>query len=217
MQTPAQMPPTSFMARRWIFRAQAIVFGLLAVFGLVMGPGFLLHLIESADGRKDIATPGLIMTGFGVASALAWLMALANLRHRRRPVLRIRREGVEVVYIGRSSLDRMPMVPSLVRAAWLLGSGQGFRATTYRARWPSIRGVEVHGLPMVRVLAIDGRFHRLVEFGLAQDREFVEGYSFQQVDLKVSLERAAESIEVWRLAPEAVREALPGWDDEPDR
>jgi len=81
-------------------------------------------------------------------------MAIFNIKARRRPLLRICREGVEVVQVAPSSLDRIPLVPGLVRVAWLILSTQGFRRRIIRFPWRDLQEVLVSGPPMARSLTI---------------------------------------------------------------
>ena len=119
-------PPTQFSGKIWIYVAQAVVVGGLTAFCLLLGPLFLFELIRSADGRPT-RPAGIALCILSVPFLLVFLLAAFNIAARRRPLLRLYREGIEMNMIGASSLDGSPIpIPKLVRVAWLIVSLQGF-------------------------------------------------------------------------------------------
>ena len=70
---------------------------------------------------------------------LVFALAAYEIFARRRPLLRLCREGIEIVQIGESSLDGFPLIPGLIRVAWLILSTQGFRHPAIRIPWRSVQ------------------------------------------------------------------------------
>ncbi|WP_165250923.1 hypothetical protein [Paludisphaera soli] len=195
-------PPTEFFALTWIYRASAIVTGGLAAFAATLGPLFLLGLMKNA--RDEPASgAGVALSIMAVPLALAFALATANLRARRKPLLTIRREGVEVVRIGETALDRVPFVPGLVRLTWLIVTGQGFRRRVVRIAWRDLRKVFVSGPPMARVLNL----------GVRWGSEHEPGFAIQQVELRRPLDEVADAIRSYSGDAEA-RARLKGWGED---
>ncbi len=120
------MTRTVFMAKSWYHFVVAIIFTILFLFCAVLGPLFLLDIVPRADGKPG-TEGGVAMSIIAVPMGLIALLGWFNVVSRRRPLLRICREGIEVNVIGASSLDGIPLVPTWIRAAWLIVSMQGFR------------------------------------------------------------------------------------------
>jgi hypothetical protein len=155
-QRADQELPCEFFGKRWIFFAQAIIIGGLAVFSLVMGPLFLLELVKDAR-NKPRPEAGFAMMIASVPLIVVFAAAMFNIRARRSPIIRIYREGIEVRRIGFSTLDRFPL-PALVRVFWSLVSLQAFRQVKLRVDWPRYTGAAVTGASGARVLTLRGEF-----------------------------------------------------------
>jgi hypothetical protein len=67
-----------------------------------------------------------------VPLVLVFALVAYQLRARRRPLLRLWREGIEIVQVGTSSLDRIPLIPAFIRLACLIVSTQGLRKRVVR-------------------------------------------------------------------------------------
>jgi hypothetical protein len=144
-----------FRSRTWHLAAAALMLGGIAVFGLILGPLFLLGVVTPADGDPEHGRSGGI--GLTCGSLLIAMLALPVLFRwwaRRQPVVRPYGEGVLLRLVGRSSLDRVPLVPGLVRVAWAVLSGQGLRVQSYRVPWDELTEVTVAGVPMARMLVV---------------------------------------------------------------
>ena len=137
-------PPTAFFATTGADVLFLVFFGGFTAFCLVLGPLFLFGVIQPADGK-----PG---TNAGIAVSLVGLLfflpvsslAIFSLFEKRRPVMRICREGLECRLIGDSSaFSRVPFVPVMVRLLWLILLLQGFRQHVFRTRWDQLRAVQV--------------------------------------------------------------------------
>jgi hypothetical protein len=151
---PRHAMPTEFMAKTWIFVVQSLIFGGLASFSLIFGPLFLVGFMKKANGASA-TDAGIALTAMSVPLLLVFALAVYNLSARRRPLLRLCREGIEFVEIGSSSLDGIPLIPGWVRIAWLVLSMQGFRKRVVRVPWRDFHDAWVSGPPMARRLTID--------------------------------------------------------------
>jgi hypothetical protein len=206
--------PTRFMARTWIFRAQALVFGGLAAFSLVLGPLFVLGLMHDANGRPA-ADAGIALSAMSLPMLLVFALALYNLRSRRWPILRLCREGIEIVEIGASSLDRIPSLPGLVRVAWLILSTQGFRKRVARVPWRDFGDVWVSGPPMSRRLTIVTSPDSASAEGLPAPSPSVGHVVLPEVTFADPLDQIAEAIMSIAIDP-GRRNHLPSWEaDDP--
>jgi len=139
--------------KTWIFWAQVIVIGGLCGVALVAGPLFMTGVIKPANKQSGLG-PGIAMTIVGAALAPFVALAVFNLVARSHPILQCFKEGLEIRVIGQSSLASSLPVPRLVRAAWPIVTGQGFRTKVYRILWRDIDGAIVRGAPMAQELLI---------------------------------------------------------------
>ena len=151
--TPADLP-TDFYAKVWYHYVLAIVFTSFTVFCAILGPLFLFDMLRPADGKPG-TDAGIAMSIIALPMGLLAMLGWFNVYSRRRPLLRIYREGIEINVIGASSLDRVPLIPPLARVAWAIVSLQGFKKQVGWIPWSTLRIVQVTGLPMVRVMVIE--------------------------------------------------------------
>jgi hypothetical protein len=201
---------TQFYGKTWIYWAQSIIFGLFAIFGLIMGPLFLTGTMERADGKPGTEA-GIGITAVTLVFMLpAFVLAVFNLRVRRLPLVRICREGVEARLIGRTSIDSVPLVPGLVRFLWGLISTQSFRNRPVRVHWPDLMDAQVTGLPAMRVLSINGIFREFHDGLLIVTEPVANQAVFQQTDFKRPLQDVANAISFY-TSRESIRGSLPSW------
>jgi hypothetical protein len=196
--------PTQFQGKIWIYVAQAAVFGGLGMFSLVMGPLFLFGALKKADGTPA-TDAGIALCSMTVPFFLIFAFAMFNIRVRRLPVLQLFREGLEIVLIGTSSLDQIPL-PALIRIAWSIVSTEGFRTKVVRVPWECFRGVEVSGVPMARQLSI----FKVPGDGVLAVESPLEAIVLQEVLFKAPLEQIAHAIKVIANSSEASTH-LPSW------
>jgi hypothetical protein len=203
-------PKTEFRAKTWIYLARLILFGFFCVFGLTMGP-FLLTVATNRPNNQHLKKAGLGITTVTACIFLpATVLAGFNVWARRLPLLRIRRDGIEVHVIGLTTLDGVPGVPGLVRFAWGVLTTQSFRSRILRARWAEIQGARVSGLPAMRVLTFDATFW--ARPGTSSHAVAPVGHQvvFAQVDFKRPLQDVANAIAFYARNP-ATRAELPSW------
>lgn len=206
------MITTKFAGKTWIYYVQAVIFGGLAAFGLILGPLFCLGVIRPANGRPG-TDGGIPLCIVGVLFLLPFFLAVFNVLARRHPIIRICREGLEFSIIGGSALDYVPLIPSLIRAAWLMLSLSGFRRRIRRAAWDGFRECYVTGPPMARVLTIDTDSF-LYDHGVsAESSTSLRQVSFPQVAFVAPLDRIADTIQAFAANPDACS-YLVSWDDE---
>lgn len=203
--------PTQFRGKTWIFIVQALVFGGLGGFSLLLGPLFLFGVMKDAAGKPAVDA-GIALSIMSVPLLLIFTLAVFNLVARRRPILRICREGIEINVIGSSALDDVPLIPGVIRVAWLVVSFQGFRQQTVRAPWAQFREVQISGAPMVRVLTIYASFLRRTDMLAGQSAALARQISFRDADFDVPLDQIASAIVAHSEKIES-DDHLPSWDD----
>ncbi len=142
-----EMPPTEFAAKTWIFKVQALIFGGLGLFSVILGPLFLLGVMLDAHG-KPRPDAGIALTISGIVFLCPFALAIFNICARRQAPIRLYQEGIVVRRIGASTLDRIPFVPTLIRLAWLVISLQGFKHDTLVLPWETFRNAFISGMPM---------------------------------------------------------------------
>jgi hypothetical protein len=164
-------------------------------------------VLKPANGKSD-DTAGIALTLIGAALAPVFLLAAFNLIARKRPLVRICREGLELAVIGASTLDRIPFVPGLARLAWSIVSLQAFSRHVLRVVWDEIDSVRAVGMPMSRMLLIEGviRDSRLASSDLAAR----VAVSFDEAALKTPLDQIVISVQEFVHEP-SLRQALPSW------
>ena len=201
--------PTEFRAKTWIYRPLAAIFGGLAVFSLIFGPLFLFGLMKDAKGApaKDA---GIALCSMSVPFLFIFALAVFNLRARKRPILRLCREGIEVVVIGSSSLDAIPLIPSLVRVAWLIISTQGFRRRLFCFPWECYQDAYVSGLPMVKQLTIVASRYLQNYESLPKDSYVTEQLVLAEAAFDTPLDQIADAIK-WYASTSLSSSNLPSW------
>jgi hypothetical protein len=202
--------PTQFMGKTWIFVAQAIFIGGLGVFGLMMGPLLLLEIIRPANGKPG-TDAGIALSAISIPLLLVALMAVHNLRVRRNPLLRVCREGLEIVEVGASRLDKTPMIPGMIRVAWLILSGEGFRQKVTRIPWERFERAWVSGPPMIRRLIIAASLPAFDDDGFPMHSGSFEPIVLSDATFKTPLDQIADAINSRANSPIALSQ-LPSWD-----
>lgn len=193
---------TVFFGKTWHVYVGSLLFTALAACSAIMGPLFLLEIIKPAHGR-----PG---TEAGIAlSVMAALMCLIaslgwfNILARRRPLLRICEEGLEINVTGASSLDDVPLLPLMVRVAWLILSLQGFKKQIGGIPWRSMRTVQVRGLPMARTLVIEATIIYPTFRSEQVTVRIANAVTFRDAEFQDPLDTIADAISSFALEPEA--------------
>jgi hypothetical protein len=202
---------TAFYAKSWYLYVGAIVFTILALFCAILGPLFLFDFMKRANGKPGTEA-GVAMSIMAVPMSLVALLGWFNVYARRKPLLRICEEGLEINVIGASSLDGTPLIPNLVRVAWLIVSLQGFRKQIGWIPWQMFRNIEVVGLPMMRSLVIDATIAYPTFRGDAMTAQIGDSIAFRDAEFQDPLEVIASTIQEFYIAPDA-RSALPSLHD----
>jgi hypothetical protein len=195
--------PAAFRAKTWIYRAEFILFTLLAAFALSFGPLFWTGRLRDIHDQPRPET-GLILVIVGIACGGAAALAGFNVAARRKPLLVCYREGVQAHLIGITSLDNVPFVPLVVRGAFAIVSLQGFRVQLGRIPWEVFERAEVSGFPMHYVLTLYGR---VINPAAGQ---IITNLSFAQVDLIDPPHVLADAINAIAADPTR-RDRLPSW------
>ncbi len=182
-----------FYAKSWYLYVGAIVFTLFALFCAILGPLFLFEIIQRADGKPG-TDGGVALSIMAVPMFLIALLSWFNVVARRKPLLRICEEGVEINVIGASSLDGTPLIPNLVRVAWLILSLQGFKKQIGWIPWEMFRSIEVVGLPMMRSLVIDATIAYPTFQGDGMTARIGDRIEFRDAEFQDPLEIIASTI-----------------------
>ncbi len=204
-------PETTFYAKSWYIYVAAIVFTILTVFCAVFGPLFLFGIVKPADGKPG-TDAGIAMSIMAVPMCLVALLGWFNVYARRMPLLRICEEGLEINVIGALSLDGVPLIPVLIRVAWLIASLQGFRKQIGCVPWELFRTVRVAGLPMCRSLVIDATIVYPTFRGDEITATVAECVAFRDAEFRAPLETIASAILAYYDNP-AARTRLPSLHD----
>ncbi len=182
-----------FYAKSWYFYVAAILFTMLAAFCTILGPLFLFEIMKRADGKPG-TDAGIAMS---IMAAPIWLIALLgwfNVYARRKPLLRICKEGLEINIIGASSLDGVPLISNFVRVVWLIMTLQGFKNQIGWIPWDTFRSVDVVGMPMMRSLVIDATVVYPTFRGDDLTAKIGNSVTFLDADFQNALEAIASSI-----------------------
>ncbi|MDX1964170.1 MAG: hypothetical protein SFX18_13535 [Pirellulales bacterium] len=188
--------PTQFTAKTWIYSIQLIVFGGLAAFCFLFGPLFLFGYLKRADGKSAFEA-GIALSVMSLPFLLVAALAAFNLLARRRPLIRICQEGIEINLIGSSSLDNVPYLPGLVRVLWLVFSLQGFRQQLLISLWESLHQSKVSGPPMARTLTLIGAFYRQGLSGPNQQTPVATRITFPEVAFARPLHEVASALRAY--------------------
>ena len=197
------------MAKTRIFGVQAVLFGCLGAFSLLSGPTYLLGLMKKANGGPA-TDAGIGLTLMSLPFLLVFALALYNLRSLRRPLLRLCREGIEVVLIGTSSLDHIPLIPVMIRVAWLILATQGFRQKIVCVPWRSFHDAWVSGAPMSRQLTIVATRSIPTADGLPHGAQVADQIVMKDAMFSTPLEQIAAAIKANAVAPDSLGR-LPSW------
>ena len=180
-------------AKKWIFVVQAVVFSAFGLFGVIMGPLFYYGTLRDANGRPA-TDAGIPLTVIGMVLLLVFFKALFDLAARRGPILRICREGIELKLIGRSYLDKVPLVPGMIRVAWSIISLQGFASKMLRVQWDCIQRVHVSGLPMSKTLTIAGTMFSARASDFTASPPIARSIGFPEVSFVVPVDNVASAV-----------------------
>ena len=201
----------AFYAKSWYLYVGAIVFTMLAMFCAIFGPLFLFDIMKRADGKPG-TDAGVAMSIMAVPMFLIALLGWFNVYARRKPLLRICKEGMEINVIGVSSLDGTPLIPNLVRVAWLILSLQGFKKQIGWIPWETLRNIEVVGLPMMRSLLIEATIAYPAFRGDDMTARIGDSIAFRDAEFQEPLEVIVSTIQEFYNGPDA-RGALPSLHD----
>ncbi|MFO1002829.1 MAG: hypothetical protein U0936_21065 [Planctomycetaceae bacterium] len=189
-------PQTQFSGKTWIFLVQALVFGGFALVSLTLGPLFLFEIMKDARGQPA-RDAGVALTVMSIPLLLVFALAVFNIVARRRPLISLYREGLAINMIGSSSLDGIPLIPGMLRVAWLILSLEGFRQQMLFAPWQSLKLTHVYGLPMMRQLTIAGSIFRSTDGDVANSAALAQQVTIPEVAFDESLDQIAATINAY--------------------
>ena len=191
---------TEFYGKTWLYRIGAFLSALLACICVLIAILFVSGISAPANGIPGgVAAFRLLLVAMFIFffAILFWFHVLA----RRRPLLRICQEGLEVNIVGRGSLDHVPGIPTSIKLAWLVLSMQGFRKQIGWVPWESFRGVSVSGIPTMKTLTIQGTVAFPRFRGDEIDATVADHIMFRGSEYRNSLEEIANAIETTFIQP----------------
>ena len=198
-----------FRAKTWIYFPLSVIFGGLAAFSLILGPLFLFGVMKDARGAPA-TDAGIALCSMGIPFGLIFALNAFNIRARQRPILCLCREGIRIVVIGSSSLDGIPMIPAVVRVAWLIISTQGFRQKLFVCPWAWYQDVYVSGMPMARRLTIVASRSLPNYESIPSGAYTAEEVVLAEAAFDTPLDRIADAIK-WYANSSQSRSDLPSW------
>jgi hypothetical protein len=184
---------TEFYGKTWLFRTGALLCVLLAFLCVLMAVLFLCGISKPANGiPKGVAAIRLLLLAMPISffATLFWFNVFA----RRRPLLRICHEGLEVNIVGRGSLDHVAGIPTSIRLVWLVVSMQGFRKQIGWVPWESYRSVKVSGMSMTKTLTLHGTVAFPTFRGDEIESTVSDHISFRSSECRDSLEEIANAV-----------------------
>jgi len=166
--------------------------------------------------------PGILLTAFGVFLVPLTAHSIFHIVMRRRPIVRLCREGIEINKIGAAFLDGdrlvagglVPgeLVPGAIRVVWPVFSGQGLKREILRAPWEHFRYVQALGLPETKELAIGAMFFRRGRESPDPAGAILDRITFKPADFNALLDQVAVAIEK-HSRNMSLRDALPSWNE----
>lgn len=197
-----------FYGKTWIQWVRVLVFGFFAVFCGVFGPLYLTGVMKDANDEPR-PQAGIPLTLMAVAFVPVTALGAYGVWARRRPVIRLCREGLELCLVGRTTLDDLPAVPGILRLVWAALSLEGFRTRHVRVPWESLVYVAVEGVVLARTLVI----RWATSPAPAQQAPFGAPAALGEAFISESEVAPAQAVEAAIAAARdpAVRAALPNW------
>jgi hypothetical protein len=193
-----------FRARLWISWAHLIIFGGLGVFamtfGVLMWTGRFRNIYDEPVREGG---PPCFFTGVGMTTFAG--LAFYNIIASSGALIGCFREGIQCKLVARTELDSVPLVPGMLRIAFAIVTGQGFRMRFVRYRWEHFAGAHVTGGVGTRNLMLDGA-------GLLDNGKPTGGLVFPQVQLRDDVEEIAAWLNAWSRDAEQIQR-FPSWND----
>lgn len=201
---------THFVGRIWHWFLIAVVLNGLGAFSLIVGPLFCFGGLRTVGDATKVPI-GFFLLIVGVILLVMGALGSYQVILRQRPLLRICREGIEFLVIGRSSLDENSRIGRALHVVWLLLSLQGFRREVFRAPWEYFAGVTLVGPVSARTLTIHGKIFQCDSSNGGESLPIGEEYDLPEAAFDVSLDRIAFAIQKFAANPlTALR--LESWD-----
>lgn len=196
-----------FYGKTWIACVQFFILGGMGLFALVIGIGFWSGKFTDAldQPRPESGPPATIM---GMILCVVAGMALCRWLYLRKPVIRLYKEGVQLMLVGGPGLGSpLSRIIGLLNLVWAIVSTRGFRSMAVRFPWDTISRIQVQGMPGYRWLVIDGLAMNS-SGGTPQTRtvKILDAYFVHDLQL------IAETIRTAKDDP-ANTERLPSWSD----
>ncbi len=186
-----------FKTKMWHRYPVAYVFSLLAIVNILLGPLYLTGILKPADGRPG-QQAGIFLTCLAVPFTATAVLMWSQLLAFRRPLIRIYDDGIEVNFVGPTQLDNTPLIHPLMRIAWSVLSGQGFKQRIGWIPWEHFAGAQIVGPPMMRCIILHGNIFFTTVDGDRATEPMATSVTMRDADFCVPLEVVAEALRVQR-------------------
>lgn len=177
-----------FYGKTWIYVAQASIFGMFGVIGIIFGLLSLFGIARSADGRPMIEA-GIPSTIMGIAFLGIAAVAIIHIRARSEPIIRILDQGLEIKVLGSTVLDSVPVAPIGLTLLF-----HGLRNQVVWVPWSTFRGAEISGFPIARTLTIFAVIYSSIAAEQDQQPPIASRISFGEHEFVDSLDEVAATI-----------------------
>jgi hypothetical protein len=183
-----------FFGKTWIYFVQAFVLGGFSIFSLIVGPLFFFGVLKDVN-HKNATLAGAMLSIIGILFFSVFCLAVFNIMARRRPLIRLCREGIEFNIIGASTLDKVFFVPGMIRVAWLLFTLQGFKSQIRRSPWQCFHDIKITGLPMCKVMTIVADIYPSDTNDYMPMQAVAQQLGFREVAFNIPLDQVAHAIQ----------------------
>ena len=186
----------NFRGKTWIYWVQFIVFSAIGIPSLVIG--IIFWTGPAADAWR-----GPPMTICTAVVSLLGILGLMNILARGQPIIRCYREGIECRVIGEPSVGWLHLLPELqiVLSVVMLPL---FRVRRVRVEWGAFRSASVGGIPMARILTLDGTGADV------RSGQAFHGLQYPQVDFRQHPDEIAQTLNHF-AADVSLRTRLKSW------
>jgi hypothetical protein len=202
---------TEFAAKTWIYKALALIFGGLGIFGLIMGPLFLFQIMLNARG-KPATDAGVALTISSIPFLALFAYSTFSILARRRPTIRLFKEGLVAREIGAPLPNLFEYLPALLRVAFHVISFRAFKQRTLVLPWESFAGATILETTFDRWLILEGKVYGLTRGENPRAMELANQKAYPEVEFRMPLQQIAATINCYHQDL-TLREKLESWSE----
>lgn len=155
---------------------------------------------------------GFMMIAVGLLTFLpTFLVCVNRLRMNRGFLLKICREGLVYKQAGLTKLDRIPLMPGVIRVWARLFTGAAYQCHYNYIPWSHLENVEITGIRGAQCLRIDHQITGLQFYQRNPVKNAMTYSAFRDADFNTPLQKIAESIQFYRANSGRNAQSLPSW------